>query len=357
MTTDEWFRRYLKSGGRMTPGPSELARAEEPDHDGQDHGESQAFWLYRCDVCGHEATKLVSWSERTLRCPQSHCLGIWERVYEAAPAAHDDTLTGGARWMHNLGDHPVWVTTNTQLKHELKSRGLVQDVRDNHAKHDQSPWATRERLKVDQVDPFVPQGENVEPEPDMRPEPVPSSTGTMQRSTGAITLSEGPDAEQQEVGTIQMSMGQLRIFRSYRNLLQRMGLRPELFCKDCWDKTREDACKVQNTIDEVYVVCGCTIRFGRGETAITSGTLPLPPRPSALSIVNTFVPQVTLDSQVAALFRRFNRELHNLRLVEALYCDVCFERGNPDGCDARVMSTGMHVRCRCQERVFTGYTT
>lgn len=70
-------------------------------------------------------------------------------------AVADDTLTGGARWMHNLGDKPVWVETKTQLNKELASRGLRIADRGTHNKQDSSPYATKSRLKPGRVDPFL----------------------------------------------------------------------------------------------------------------------------------------------------------------------------------------------------------
>ena len=67
----------------------------------------------------------------------------------------DDTLPGGARWMHNLGHEPVWVETKTQLKHELSSRGLVQAERNSYNKNDKSPYATRTCVRPGAVDPFL----------------------------------------------------------------------------------------------------------------------------------------------------------------------------------------------------------
>lgn len=67
----------------------------------------------------------------------------------------DDTLTGGARWMHNLGDQPVYVETKSQYRAELKSRGLVPAERANYSKDDKSPYATRTRLRPGQRDPFI----------------------------------------------------------------------------------------------------------------------------------------------------------------------------------------------------------
>ena len=71
----------------------------------------------------------------------------------------DDTLPGGARWMHNLSDSPIWVETKTQLKHELQSRGLVQAERNTYNKSDKSPYATRTCLRPGQRDPFLQRAE------------------------------------------------------------------------------------------------------------------------------------------------------------------------------------------------------
>lgn len=67
----------------------------------------------------------------------------------------DDTLPGGARWMHNLGDTPVWVETKTDYSRELSSRGLRQAERGTYNRDDRSPWATRTRLRPGARDPFV----------------------------------------------------------------------------------------------------------------------------------------------------------------------------------------------------------
>ncbi len=67
----------------------------------------------------------------------------------------DDTLPGGARWMHNLGPEPVFVSTKSEYKAELAQRGLMQVEREHYNRHDASPWATRTRLKPGQRDPFL----------------------------------------------------------------------------------------------------------------------------------------------------------------------------------------------------------
>lgn len=67
----------------------------------------------------------------------------------------DDTLPGGARWMHNLGDHPVWVETKTELRSIAADRGLVQREGNAYNRDDKSPYASRTRLRPGQRDPFL----------------------------------------------------------------------------------------------------------------------------------------------------------------------------------------------------------
>lgn len=84
------------------------------------------------------------------RCGADVAIGEWPWCPHGR-AAHmavlDDTLPGGARWMQNLGHEPVWVETRTQLRRELQDRGLRLRDCGPHAARDQSPWATRERLR------------------------------------------------------------------------------------------------------------------------------------------------------------------------------------------------------------------
>lgn len=67
----------------------------------------------------------------------------------------DDVLTGGPRWMHNLGDSPVWVESKSDLNRIMKERGLIHAECNNYSKDDKSPYATRTRLRVGQRDPFL----------------------------------------------------------------------------------------------------------------------------------------------------------------------------------------------------------
>ena len=67
----------------------------------------------------------------------------------------DDTLPGGARWMHNLGDKAEWVETKSELKQIMQSRGLEFADRSAYNKQDKSPYATRTCLRPGQRDPFI----------------------------------------------------------------------------------------------------------------------------------------------------------------------------------------------------------
>ena len=89
-----------------------------------------------CSTCGH----MIADGEWPF-CPHELTGGF---------AAQDDTLTGGARWMHNLarpGEGPLWVETNTQLRNEMADRQLVFADRNNYNRDDKSPWATKTRLR------------------------------------------------------------------------------------------------------------------------------------------------------------------------------------------------------------------
>lgn len=107
---------------------------------------------HRCKACGKVFERLVKWDEREAICA---CGGAAERIYLSTIAAQDDTLPGGPRLMHNLGDTPMWVETKTELRRIMNDRGLVFAERAAYNKHDRSPWATRTRLRPGERDPFI----------------------------------------------------------------------------------------------------------------------------------------------------------------------------------------------------------
>lgn len=113
----------------------------------------------RCTVCGHTRETFCALSSyvegQGYPTPACECGGATAQAFLGHRNVIDDTLPGGARWMHNLGDKPVWVETKTQLNQELSSRGLVQAERNTYNKSDKSPYATRTRLRIGQRDPFI----------------------------------------------------------------------------------------------------------------------------------------------------------------------------------------------------------
>jgi len=109
---------------------------------------------YQCAVCGAVFEAVAPWDQYRVACPSDICNGTAERIYNGAQVI-DDALPGGARWMHNLGDTPVWVESKTQFREELATRGLVQAERSSYNRDDKSPYATRTRLRPGQRDPFL----------------------------------------------------------------------------------------------------------------------------------------------------------------------------------------------------------
>lgn len=98
-----------------------------------------------CDSCGHPVQP-GDWP---------FCSKDGGPHARGAAAVQDDTLTGGARWMHNLGPEPMWIERRSELKQIMQERGLVFAERNNYSKEDKSPYATRTRLRPGQRDPFV----------------------------------------------------------------------------------------------------------------------------------------------------------------------------------------------------------
>lgn len=70
-----------------------------------------------------------------------------DRAERKGPAIQDDVLTGGARWVENLGHRPVWIETKSEFKRELDRRGMELKDAGTHNPNDKSPWATRTRLR------------------------------------------------------------------------------------------------------------------------------------------------------------------------------------------------------------------
>ena len=74
-----------------------------------------------CDLCGKEI-QVGQWPF----CGGKNTHGYPERPGGAAMI--DDTVPGGARYFENLGEQPVWVSSKSQLRDELRARGLRERV-------------------------------------------------------------------------------------------------------------------------------------------------------------------------------------------------------------------------------------
>ena len=111
---------------------------------------------YLCQVCGAVFELVQPWDQHRTLC---RCGGAADRVYRLSQHVIDDTLPGGPRWMHNLGDTPIWVETKTELRQIMTERGLVPAERATYNKQDQTPWATKHRLRPGERDPFIHRGD------------------------------------------------------------------------------------------------------------------------------------------------------------------------------------------------------
>ena len=96
---------------------------------------------------------MVAWDHYIIPCA---CGEPADRIYGGAGSnVIDDTLPGGPRWMHNLGDVPIWVEKKSDLRQLMQARGLVPAERNVYNRNDKSPWASRTRLRPGEHDPFV----------------------------------------------------------------------------------------------------------------------------------------------------------------------------------------------------------
>ena len=91
----------------------------------------------------------LRFGNRVVTCPKCWATGDAprEREERKGPAIQDDTLTGGARWVENMGHKPIWIETKSEFKRELERRGLELKDAGTHVREDKSPWATRYRRK------------------------------------------------------------------------------------------------------------------------------------------------------------------------------------------------------------------
>jgi len=263
----------------------------------------------------------------------------------SAPAVIDDTLPGGPRWMHNLGDTPVWVETKSQLAHEMALRGLEPSPRARYEKHDRSPWATPTRLRPGERDPFlhkVPGRSPVTPDrpPSFTPEALPAGSradtvGTVQTKAGDVRLP-----------TLLIGATDRRLLRSYRTWLHDMQLQSALYCAHCWSGALDDVVKTNISSPDVTMVCRCRIRYGLGDE-------PFPTLPRARILVSGDAPIPPMAVQTLREYKHFMLRFH---LKEALRCLNCWNLGHWDGCHALVLDSSILIECRCTRRIHHGQT-
>lgn len=73
-----------------------------------------------CDKCGKDIA-VGEWPF----CGGKNAHGFPERPL----AVIDDTIVGGPRFFENLGHEPVYIESRSQLRDELRARGLREQVR------------------------------------------------------------------------------------------------------------------------------------------------------------------------------------------------------------------------------------
>ncbi|MGH7177865.1 MAG: hypothetical protein ACREJC_10825 [Tepidisphaeraceae bacterium] len=178
-----------------------------------------------------------------------------------------------------------------------------------------------------------------------------------EHTTGQVVMADGSLVERP---TRILTPETAAVLRSYFRWAMHWQLEPELVCATCFDFARGSKATHQIDEQQIAIVCGCGIRFFQG---ITNGLLGEPiPRmvtQSAWGEGSTGdLARMTLSRESAALLRDYKRRvLEGLNLREMLRCNACFELGQPDGCEAQVLTNSIRIRCRCTERTYVGSST
>ena len=82
---------------------------------------------YACAPCCHYFEKLVHVEGRDcVACP--HCGGQAQREWRGAPAMRPDSIPGGLT-LENLGPRPKTFYSRTEIKDEMRARGVEPHVR------------------------------------------------------------------------------------------------------------------------------------------------------------------------------------------------------------------------------------
>jgi len=162
----------------------------------------------------------------------------------------------------------------------------------------------------------------------------------------------GPDGSLVTLPTTLMGADTAQIMRAYFVWAMSNQLEPELFCSDCYDRTRGSKAIYNITEAEIQIVCDCQLRAFFGHT--------LPPNPVAASQTQVCEGEgsasVLLSEEAARLLRLYKKVLIDLGLKEALRCNACYELKQSDGCMAQVTTNSIRILCRCSNRSFVGMT-
>jgi hypothetical protein len=175
--------------------------------------------------------------------------------------------------------------------------------------------------------------------------------GLNEQTVGTIV---GPDGVPLYRPTTLIGAQSASILRAYFYWAMKNHLEPELFCGNCWDRSRASKAQYNINEQEIEIVCGCALRVFFGGT--------LPPDPVAASQTQPVtddtsgVGQVLLSEDAARLLRLYKKVLVELNLKEALRCNACYELEYPDGCNAHVGANSIQIVCRCSDRRYTGMT-
>ena len=253
---------------------------------------------------------------------------------QSSPSIIGDTIPGGARYFHNLGDEPVWIESRADLKREMEKRGLVHAERATYSTDDQSPWATRTRLKAGRHDPFLGQGTQAAPSKIVLPSAptLPALPSTMLSYESAAAL------------------------RAYFGWALKERLEPELYCASCFSGSRDDKAIYRIDEREIQIICRCRILAFFGETPARKVIAPCTRHPP---MDGDTVSAVQLSDDAAHVLRQYRRAvLVPLGLQEALRCNVCYDThgSDQDGCKAQVLSSSIVIQCRCSRRTYYGMT-
>ena len=65
---------------------------------------------------------------------------------------------------------------------------------------------------------------------------------------------------------LQLDPEEAEILRMYQKFLNKHGLAEALYCKTCWEGSRDDGCRAFVTPTQILIECRCKIRTYTGYT-------------------------------------------------------------------------------------------